>query len=646
MAFFDPILAVATAGSLNRDGFVQKRSGQLLSHTPQDVLHFQRQLLLLGNLSSLLKRCRIERVAAAIGGSQNNDRLLSRRDLIRGAGCLNREIGMSFRRYRVFGWNRATHEMLFDAFVLIDLYCSLGKADEYSALYGFRALLGKYIDLAVPLEENTEECSPLPADKDRRIRFSASTKPTDKAADPFAEEHTAGIPSSWQISTADPGSFEKGNRLQTDPEQLHASAPQAITGHRTCADTQAKPPVEMASVSCDESQESSESTMSLLFADRCDTDIAKYKISEDSGGGWHMIDIDLLAEPHYHRYTKITEETVVHNSHGTDSDTYYTEEVLGPDEAIALLGEEIPARSELKRFEEACLASYGSASKLISEYLPGCFPAGLIYNSAHSTVVRVREDGKKDSAVKICRLSQEDLQKLAAFRRSMLDRGWSKHIVEIESLLCIRQENSGSAALIKMPLLESAFKRDLHIYGNGNKRIGFRKMNDTGESIYACALDTAQALRDLHCLGFVHHDVRPENFLVDSDGRFYLGDIDSIRPLSDQYRSHFRSSHQYTAPELDRHAAFGSDIDCFAWGKSFLHILNGKPADGRISDTIRITADDQETCVTIDGSTRTFYGKEGRLAQIAGKAAQPDAKDRIRDGAALVDALTGRSDLL
>ena len=97
----------------------------------------------------------------------------------------------------------------------------------------------------------------------------------------------------------------------------------------------------------------------IFFADANEVKLDRYRISSDDGGGWYSKDVDLLADPFSHRYVKTVDETIVHNSHGTDVDDYYDEYVITPEEAIGLLKEANPSSADiLKRFEESCRRAY------------------------------------------------------------------------------------------------------------------------------------------------------------------------------------------------------------------------------------------------------------------------------------------------
>ncbi len=404
------------------------------------------------------------------------------------------------------------------------------------------------------------------------------------------------------------------------------------------------------------------------FADVRDVELIRYPILRDDGGGWHSEYVDLAADPCFHRYLRIEDETVVHNSHGTDVDDYHREFVIPPDEAFSLLKKADPfAARTLKQFEDSCGKAYQNCAALIREQLPGCEAEGILYNSENSTLIRVRNSDDTKSAVKICRMTEEDFESLRSFHASLKKAGGSSHIVNIEKLLRLEPGEAGKGllsafsknlpgkreclVLIKMPLLWPAYSRSMSAHGGWVK---YKKEERTADSSFEfrSGLETAEALAVIHDLGYVHHDVRPENILVDEEGRFVLGDLESVRPLADQYEGHFQSSFQYRAPELKKHLPYGTDVDIFAWGKSMVYILSAAPAPGRKLEEVRANLDDRYHSLRLsqgrglDGISvvlSPYGGRKVPLAQAAVKAQSENPAERWRNGRELVKALNDQS---
>ena len=407
-------------------------------------------------------------------------------------------------------------------------------------------------------------------------------------------------------------------------------------------------------------------TAADFFADSGEVKFIRYVISSDDGGGWHSKDVYLAADPCFHRYIKIVDESIVHNSHGTDVDDYHDEYVITPDEAFVLLQEANPAAAGcLKRFEDSCRKVYKECGDLVREHFPHCEVKSMLYNSDSSTIIGVKNDDGTESAVKICRMTEEDFAMTSRFRSDLEKAGGSRHIVKAEKLirLYLKDVRNGSLSdserqplkvlpekeylvLIKMPLLQPVYGRKVP-YG---EYVKYDKIIDKEDPAFEfrSGLETAEALAFIHKLGYVHHDVRPENILADSEGNFVLGDLESVRPLDAQYDAHFQSSLQYRAPELEKRLPYGADIDVFAWGRSMVFILSMAPPQGTKPDKVRANlTDDGETLYLSQGEGNSgitvslYQGSSYKipLAQAAVKALADNPAERWHDGKELAEAL-------
>jgi TPR repeat protein len=83
-------------------------------------------------------------------------------------------------------------------------------------------------------------------------------------------------------------------------------------------------------------------------------------------------------------------------------------------------------------------------------------------------------------------------------------------------------------------------------------------------------------LEFIHSKGFVHRDLKPANFLVDEDGRCYVGDLGSSRLLEGvTHLSDDKSTIAYAAPELyDRE--YNSKVDVFSFGLILYEVVVGR----------------------------------------------------------------------
>jgi serine/threonine protein kinase len=125
--------------------------------------------------------------------------------------------------------------------------------------------------------------------------------------------------------------------------------------------------------------------------------------------------------------------------------------------------------------------------------------------------------------------------------------------------------------------------------GNASAKLG----SATEEDIAHCMSQIASALAYLHANGIVHQDVKPNNFLLDSRGNYYLADLglslkirSTIRKYTQSRNSKADSIHAgltppaYRGPELyDRSAGVGAGpvmaSDIWALGASLYEMMTG-----------------------------------------------------------------------
>ncbi|ORY77043.1 kinase-like domain-containing protein [Protomyces lactucae-debilis] len=139
-------------------------------------------------------------------------------------------------------------------------------------------------------------------------------------------------------------------------------------------------------------------------------------------------------------------------------------------------------------------------------------------------------------------------------------------------LLLLERAQSDLWRLIEEARTEAA--RDAPVFGE----VGWR----------ALALSAASSVAYLHSIGFVHGDIKPENFLVFGSGderTLKLTDFEaatSTDPTSpfaaDKQTGGIAGTHYTTAPELLRMDAGGSTTasDCFALGVTLLCLATGE----------------------------------------------------------------------
>merc|ERR1712166_652122 len=100
--------------------------------------------------------------------------------------------------------------------------------------------------------------------------------------------------------------------------------------------------------------------------------------------------------------------------------------------------------------------------------------------------------------------------------------------------------------------------------------------------------DTLRGLQALHDAEILHFDVKPENILLDAQGRSRLADCGLARPMvgsSSNATMAQQSTHVgqvgtpgYIDPEYTRTGQFHRHCDVYAIGCTILQILTGRPS--------------------------------------------------------------------
>lgn len=93
------------------------------------------------------------------------------------------------------------------------------------------------------------------------------------------------------------------------------------------------------------------------------------------------------------------------------------------------------------------------------------------------------------------------------------------------------------------------------------------------------------AIESLHSLGIVHHDIKPENILVDADGHCVLTDFGGSKFLSETRKiqphasGHVVATLPYAAPEILEDTVteeYDESIDWWSLGSTILTLLTGE----------------------------------------------------------------------
>lgn len=83
------------------------------------------------------------------------------------------------------------------------------------------------------------------------------------------------------------------------------------------------------------------------------------------------------------------------------------------------------------------------------------------------------------------------------------------------------------------------------------------------------------ALEVLHQKGYIHCDVKPENF-VECQGKYFLIDFDVARKASESHIVHLHSDDDYTAPEVFSEGNFEAASDIYSLGCTLYFLLTGR----------------------------------------------------------------------
>ncbi len=378
------------------------------------------------------------------------------------------------------------------------------------------------------------------------------------------------------------------------------------------------------------------SLQSSYFADCENLTYSRYPLKREDGGGWHAIYTDLVSDPFRHIYTLITDETVVHNSHGTDTDDYHREEQLEAKEAIdQLMAYHHAAGKQLERYEQSCTEAYSYCAQKIAQIM-NCHPVKLIYNSSDCTVMEVKNADGSKGAVKICIKQKAGIKNTERLSQAIGNNPDAKHVIRIEEQV-ILQENQDNTCIvaIRMPLLKNIYT----IETNSDNKYCYT--SDKKINHLSIATDIAKALSCIHKQGFVHHDIRPENFLMDDEGNVVLGDLDSVKPLIEQYQGHLEYSSLFAAPEILQHQPYGKDVDVYAWGRSFLYILTYLPLNHNQQTGVFLESNNgkRQSVLKQDKSSYYLYNENRILADVLVQAISVNPQNRYHDATELVEAL-------
>jgi serine/threonine-protein kinase len=148
----------------------------------------------------------------------------------------------------------------------------------------------------------------------------------------------------------------------------------------------------------------------------------------------------------------------------------------------------------------------------------------------------------------------------------------------------VRSLERGSRGLIPYEIIE-------YVDGLSLRRLLQNKDPRLTSDTLAILRQCAEALAHVHARGFVHLDVKPENFLVLNDPQTLvvkLTDFDLTRESAPRKARRQSGTAAYMAPEQIRKGIVGTPADVFAFGILAYHLVTGRmPFQGKHEKQLR-----------------------------------------------------------
>ncbi len=159
----------------------------------------------------------------------------------------------------------------------------------------------------------------------------------------------------------------------------------------------------------------------------------------------------------------------------------------------------------------------------------------------------------------------------------------------------------------------------------------------------AAAVSLLRGLHVAHAAGIYHGDLRPENALIDDDGRVLVSDVGIAAALTSDVRTNSApddpTSYSYLAPEQLDGAAIGAFTDIHAVGVLLFELLSGRlPRETRSAATG--PAGDTEPTLLLQVSPTVPPG----LASLVDVALRPEPALRHRSAAVFARAIEDWAD--
>lgn len=288
----------------------------------------------------------------------------------------------------------------------------------------------------------------------------------------------------------------------------------------------------------------------------------------DNGDGWNTDKGWVDVAEAWNEARRHDREYIVHNSHGTDVDSYNYD---GPIKPLAEAG----LSQQAQFFADAEAAGRG----LLEGQFPDVSASRLLY-CAHTTLVFQAEDKAVGQvAIKLTGMNNQRRSDMEAILPVLNKLGDKDHLVPLYRYEWLETENDQAVLVQWMPCLHQA--RPKVDPGTGLEVLG----TDLREipHIQKIGADIAKALEALHSKGLVHLDVKLENLLFTKKNGVltaYLGDFSSVKPVARQYEGKTSFTSDHAAPELRAGMPYSCGVDVYAWGQMMLRLLRSLTASG------------------------------------------------------------------
>ncbi len=367
-----------------------------------------------------------------------------------------------------------------------------------------------------------------------------------------------------------------------------------------------------------------EALRSTLF--RGGLDSAHYKVYlYKEGGGYSGESVTLKVDEFAGTGQVDHEIYIVHNSHGTDSDSTcsygpvmtlaQTADLiqaicnqdtesgfthLYPEGNTGIYYPELPALiSKLRQADRTRAAILQAGKAVVDAYMPAYTVKGVCYASVTSVVLDCTSPKDEDCVIKLNCVPKEEtvIERLFCKDPSFSENGG---LVPIWMLKRIPLDATADILLTVMPRLNSIRMKTMYSAGDA-PRSRFN-LSLTVRDMMLCGKQVALGLQSLHKRGLIHNDIKPENIFYKKTGAqtiWYLGDWDSLieeRQLHPGNTVRLHNTSAYAAPEVRRREPFSYSSDIYSWGITMLALHFNVVPHGTPTEEITRTKENYYFC--------------------------------------------------